>query len=157
MDTVVYTLVPPQGRSANALWVPLAILLVVLVVASVLVTKSIAGAKSSTFTLSPAGLQIRGDLWGRTVPAAHLRGGAARVVDLRSEPGLAPRRRTAGTAFPGYRSGWWRLASGEKALLYLTAVDRAAYVPTTEGFSLLLSVSDPNRFVEQLRRVAPAG
>ena len=60
-------------------------------------------------------------------------------------------------AVRGYAGGWWRLASGEKSLLYLTAPDRVAYVPTTEGFSLLLSVSDPERFVEQLRRVAPAG
>lgn len=62
-----------------------------------------------------------------------------------------------GTAVPGYRSGWFRLANGEKALLYLTASDRVVHVPTTEGFSLLLSVSEPERFVEQLRSVAPAG
>jgi hypothetical protein len=156
MDTVVYTLVPPQGKASTALWIPPVVLVVVLLVVGVLVTKTIAGAKSSTFELSPAGLTIRGDLWGRTLPAAHLRGAAARVVDLRSEPSLAPRRRTAGTAIPGYQSGWWRLASGEKALLYLTTRDAAVHVPTTEGFSLLLSVSSPERFVEQLRRVAPA-
>ena len=157
MDTVVYTLVPPQGKASTALWIPPVVLVVVLLVVGVLVTKTIAGAKSSTFTLSPAGLTIQGDLWGRTVPAAHLRGAAARLVDLRNDPSLSPRRRTAGTAMPGYRSGWWRLANGEKSLLYLTTPDRAVYVPTTEGFSLLLSVSSPERFVEQLRRVAPAG
>lgn len=157
MDTVVYTLVPPQGKASTALWIMPVVLAIVLLVVGVLVTKTIAGARSSTFALSSAGLTIRGDLWGRTVPAAHLRGATARVVDLRSEPSLSPRRRTAGTAIPGYRSGWWRLASGEKSLLYLTAPHRVVYVPTTEGFSLLLSVSDPERFVEQLRRVAPAG
>jgi len=157
MDTVVYTLVPPQGKASTALWILPVVLALVLLAAGVLVTKTIAGAKSSTFALSPAGLTIRGDLWGRTIPASDLRGAAARLVDLRSEPSLEPRRRTAGTAIPGYRSGWWRLASGEKALLYLTAPDRVVHVPTTEGFSLLLSVSDPERFVEQLRRVAPAG
>jgi hypothetical protein len=157
MDTVVYTLVPPQGRASTALWFPPIILVVVLLVVGVLVTKTIAGARNSTFALSSTGLTIRGDLWGRTLPAARLRGAAARVVNLANEASLAPRRRTAGTAIPGYQSGWWRLASGEKALLYLTARDRAVYVPTTEGFSLLLSVSEPERFVEQLRRVAPAG
>ena len=157
MDTVVYALVPPQGKSAAALWIPIVVMAVAFVVVAVLVTKSIGGARSSTFTLSPAGLQIRGDLWGRTVPAAHLRGAAARAVDLRSEPGLSPRRRTAGTGFPGYRSGWWRLANGEKALVYVTATDRVVHVPTTEGFALLLSVVEPDRFVEHLRRVAPAG
>lgn len=157
MDTVVYTLVPPQGKASTALWFPPIILVVVLLVVGILVTKTIAGAKSSTFALSSSGLTIRGDLWGRTIPAAALRGGSARIVDLQSEPSLAPRRRTAGTAIPGYRSGWWRLASGEKSLLYLTATDRAVHVPTTEGFSLLLSVDAPERFVAQLKRVAPAG
>jgi hypothetical protein len=157
MDTVVYTLVPPQGKASTALWIMPVVLAVVLLVVGVLVTKTIAGAKSSTFSLSSAGLTIRGDLWGRSVPAAHLRGGEARIVDLRNEPSLSPRRRTAGTGLPGYRSGWWRLANGEKSLLYLTTTDRAVHVPTTEGFSLLLSVSDPERFVEHLKRVAPAG
>jgi len=156
METV-YTLVPPQGRASSALWIVPVVLFVIFAVVGVLVSKTIAGARGSTFALSPAGLTIRGDLWGRTLPAAHLRGASARVVDLRNEPALAPRSRTAGTAIPGYRSGWFRLASGEKALLYLTATDRVVHVPTTEGFSLLLSVAEPERFVEQLRSVAPAG
>ena len=62
-----------------------------------------------------------------------------------------------GTAVPGYRSGWFRLANGEKALLYVTARERVVHVPTTEGFCLLLSVSEPERFLEHLKRVAPAG
>lgn len=157
MDTVVYSLVPPQGKASTALWIPMALVVVVLVVVGFLVVKSIAGARTSTFTLSPEALTIRGDLWGRTVPASRLRGASARVVDLRSEPMLVPRRRTAGTGLPGYRSGWWRLANGEKSLVYLTTTDRAVHVPTTEGYSLLLSVSEPDRFVEHLRRVAPAG
>jgi len=157
MDTVVYSLVPPPGKASTALWFPIVLVVVVALVGVVVVAKSISGARTSTFTLSPAGLAIRGDLWGRTIPASRLRGAGARVVDLRNEPSLAPRRRTAGTGLPGYRSGWWRLANGEKSLLYLTTTDRAVHVPTTEGFSLLLSVSEPESFVEHLKRVAPAG
>jgi hypothetical protein len=157
MDTVVYTLVPPSGKASTALWIPLVLMAVVFVVVGFFVLKSIVGAKSSTFTLSPAGLAIQGDLWGRTVPTAHLRGAQARVVDLGSEPSLVPKWRTAGTGLPGYRSGWWKLANGEKALLYVTTFHRVVFVPTTDGYSILLSVSDPERFVEHLKRVAPAG
>ncbi len=157
MDPVVYTIVPPQEKALSALWIPLVLFVVVFLVGGVFVARSIAGARGSTFSLSSAGLTIRGDLWGRAIPVAHLRGAQARVVDLRDEPSLSPRRRTAGTGLPGYRSGWWRLANGEKSLLYLTATASAVHVPTTEGFSLLLSVSEPERFVEHLRRVAPAG
>jgi hypothetical protein len=114
MDTVVYTLVPPQGKASTALWFPPIILVVVLLVVGILVTKTIAGAKSSTFALSSSGLTIRGDLWGRTIPAAALRGGSARIVDLQSEP-PSPRAAAPRDRHPGYRSGWWRLASGESA------------------------------------------
>ena len=155
METV-YTLVPPQGRASSALWIVPVVLFVIFAVVGVLVSKTIAGARGSTFALSPAGLRIRGDLWGRTLPAAHLRGASARVVDLRSEPALAPRSRTAGTAIPGYRSGWFRLANGEKALLYLTTSEGVVYCPTSAGYSLLLSVRDPERFLAHLRRVAPS-
>lgn len=157
MDTVVYTLVPPQGKASVALFIPVVLVVLVSLVGSFVVVRSVTGAKGSTFTLSPAGLAIRGDLYGRTIPADRLRGAAARVIDLRAEPGLVPARRTMGTAVPGYRSGWFRLANGEKALLYLTAQEKVVHVPTTQGFCLLLSVSEPERFVEQMKRVAPAG
>ena len=155
METV-FTLVPPPGKTSTALWVP-AVLVLVSLAGILVVSKSLSGARSSTFTLSPAGLVIRGDLWGRTIPTAQLRGALARVVDLRVETALAPRRRTAGTGLPGYRSGWWRLANGEKALIYVTTTDRVVHVPTTAGYSLLLSVSEPERFAAQLRELSPAG
>jgi hypothetical protein len=53
---------------------------------------------------------------------------------------------------PGYASGWFDLASGESALLYLTDRQRAVYVPTDLGFSLLLSPRDPDAFLAALRR-----
>ena len=53
---------------------------------------------------------------------------------------------------PGYRSGWFRLRDGEKALLYVTDPTRVVYVPTTEGYSVLLSVAEPDVFLSSLRR-----
>ena len=97
MDTVVYTLVPPQGKASVALFIPVVLVVLVSLVGSFVVVRSVTGAKGSTFTLSPAGLAIRGDLYGRTIPADRLRGAAARVIDLRAEPGLVPARRTMGS------------------------------------------------------------
>jgi hypothetical protein len=69
-------------------------------------------------------------------------------------PELQPTRRTFGTGLPGYRSGWFRLRNGERALLYLTDEARAVYVPTTAGYSVLLSPRDPDQFVAALRTVS---
>jgi Bacterial PH domain len=64
-------------------------------------------------------------------------------------------QRRVGTAMPGYLSGWFRLRDGEKALLYLTDRTRAVYVPTRSGYSVLLSVTEPERFLARLREIAP--
>lgn len=59
-----------------------------------------------------------------------------------------------GTGLPGYQAGWFRLTNGERALLYLTDRRRAVYVPTTAGYSVLLSPAEPDAFVSALRAIA---
>lgn len=103
------------------------------------------------------GLRLVGDLWGRTIPHASLRTDDGRIVDLRAEPDLQPTRRTMGTALGGFFAGWFRLRSGEKALVYLTDRRRVLYLPTTEGYSVLLSSAEPERLLEALRERRPAG
>ena len=152
----VFHIVPATSRSAWA-WAPLTgVLLLVVLVAVGMLGVTLRASRTATFEISSDGLRLRGDLYGRKLPAVSLRGGAARIVDLDREQALRPRSRTAGTALPGYRAGWFRLANGEKALLYLTEPHRAVYVPTRRGYSLLLSVDRPEDFVERLRAIAPA-
>jgi len=102
-------------------------------------------------------LRLVGDLWGRSIPLAALDLGRAQVLDLARAPERRPASRRLGTGLPGYASGWFRLANGEKALLYLTDWRRVAYVPTTEGYSLLLSVEDPQALLDALVRRAGDG
>ena len=151
----VFHIVPASTR-AGAVLIPLGgVALLVLLGVAWAITASIRGARGSTFELSPGGLRLRGDLYGRQIPASQLRGGAARVVDIRRDRALQPVMRTMGTAIPGYRSGWFRLANGGKALLYVTDPKEVVYVPTRAGYSLLLSVDRPSEFVERLRGIAP--
>jgi len=96
-------------------------------------------------------LVLSGDLWGRTIPLAALELERARVVDLERVRELTPRRRTLGTALPGYAAGWFRLQSGEKALVYLTRREGVVYVPTRDGYSLLLSAERPEELLTALR------
>jgi hypothetical protein len=152
----VFHIVPAASRSMVS-WIPVvALVLVVLTGVIALLAVTMRASRTATFEVSAEGLRLRGDLYGRKLAASKLRGGAARIVDVDRDPGLRPRSRTAGTALPGYRAGWFRLANGEKALLYLTDPHRAVYVPTREGYSLLLSVDRPEEFVGRLRAIAPA-
>ena len=147
---------PIAPASSRSLWffIPVA---VVLLAAAATMVMTILGPKRARYELSPAGIALRGDIYGRRlIPASELRGGAARILDLDREPDLAPRWRTMGTGLPGYRAGWFRLRNGEKALVSLTDTHHVVYVPTSRGFALLLSPAEPDRFLAAIRRVAPA-
>lgn len=147
---------PIAPASSRSFWFFLPIAIILLAAAAMLVMTML-GPTRARVELSPAGIAFRGDIYGRRlIPAAELRGGLARIVDLDREPGLAPRWRTFGTGLPGYRAGWFRLRNGEKALVLLTDTHRAVYVPTALGYALLVSPAEPDRFLAAIRRTAPA-
>lgn len=148
-----FAILPSTSRG---MWLFIAVILAILVLAGIMLIATARGSRVSRFELSDAGLRLRGDLYGRMIPADALRGGAARIVDLSMTPDLQLRWRTMGTALPGYRAGWFRLRNGEKALVYLTVTSRAIYVPTRKGYSLLLTPQQPERFLERLRAVSPS-
>jgi hypothetical protein len=110
-------------------------------------------SRHAQFTISPEGLRVRGDLYGRMIPAAALLVDEARPLDLRREPERGPASRRLGTGLPGFASGWFRLRNGEKALIYLTDRSRVVYVPTRDGYALLLSVAAPDEFVRRLKQM----
>jgi hypothetical protein len=136
--------------TAKLLWI-VPILLVPLGIVLAIVVMTLTGARAARFEVADEGLRVKGDFYGRFIPAAQLLASGAQRVDFAASPHLTPTRRTWGTGLPGYQSGWFRLASGEKALLYLTDRSRAVYVPTTAGYSLLLSPADPDGFLSALR------
>lgn len=97
-------------------------------------------------------LRLVGDFWGRTIPLELLEVSEARILDLKGRSEYSLKRRTLGTGLPGYASGWFRLRNGEKALVYLTRSERVVYIPTSLDYSLLLSLEQPEKFLETLQR-----
>jgi len=108
-------------------------------------------SRYSTFEVSAEGLRIRGDLYGRLVPRGVLRLEQARVLNLNTEREYALSWRTNGIGMPGYSSGWFRLKNGEKALAFLTTRDSVLYLPTSEGYSVLLSTPEPQALLAALQ------
>jgi hypothetical protein len=107
-------------------------------------------SRGLTFEVSEEGLRIRGDLFGRRIPTSSLRLEDARLVDLKEAPEHRPSLRTCGAGLPGYSSGWFRLRDHGKALLFLTDRRRAVYLPTSDGYALLISPEDPEGFLAAL-------
>ena len=151
--TETFAIAPAQSK---ALWVVVALILLTVLVPAVVMVITALGSVSSRVELSETGLRLRGDFYGRFIPAEALRGNEARIVNLAAERDLSPVARTMGTGLPGYRAGWFRLRNGEKALLYVTDGSRVVYIPTNRGYSLLLSSQNPERLVNRLREIAPA-
>lgn len=150
----VYGMVP-AGPKPLLIMAPV---LLLLIAAFAILAMTTLGSQRASFRVTDDALVLRGDLWGRTLPLDRLTLHAARVVDLRGEPSLRPRRRTFGTGLPGYQSGWFRLRNGEKALLFLTRRERVLHIPTRDGYSLLLSADRPDQMLTELRsRARPRG
>ena len=114
-------------------------------------------SRFTRYEITPDGLSIRGTLYGRQLPWSSLTPEEARVVDLASEAALQPTLRTNGLGLPGYQAGWFRLRRAGRGLLFLTDRSRVVVVPTTLGYTLVLSVIDPEGFVEALRRRSDSG
>ena len=148
-----FVIAPATGRS---MWIIVLALAGVFALVLVVASAAILGARTTRFEVSPDGLRVRGDLWGRLIPTAELQLDGVKRLDLAVATDMEPTTRTSGTRLPGYRSGWFTLANGAQALVYLTDTSRTVYVPTTAGYAVLLSPADPDGFVAALRDLGAA-
>lgn len=97
-------------------------------------------SRNAGFELSDDGLRITKALYGRFIPKEEIVGEGVRVLNLNVDTEYKPRIRTNGIGLPGYAAGWFKLKNDEKALLFVTDNSSVVYIPTTQGYSVLLSV-----------------
>jgi hypothetical protein len=116
-----------------------------------------AGPGEIVFEVGTEGLRVRSPIYGRAFPRSALRLGEARVVSLKTDPGLQPGYSLGyplGMYLPGCCIGSYRLGDGTKALLYLNyppGGEPFVFLPTIAGPPLLLSPDDPDAFLAALR------
>lgn len=146
-STLVFPMIP---AAVKATWF-FAAVICVLILPLLLLAWLAWSTQHAQFTVSPEGLRLQGDLWGRHIPLRALKLDEAVVTDLRQDVAHQPKRRTMGSALPGYSAGWFELRNGSKGLLYVTDRSRVVRLPTSEGYTLLLSVPEPQRLLDALR------
>lgn len=98
-------------------------------------------------------LEIHSWFYGMTVEAASVDVNTVRVVDLLSEKDWRPVRRVGGFGNSHYRAGNFRTANGRAVKLFTTGSQKLVLLPprTEAGMPVLLDVTDPERFAEQVR------
>lgn len=143
---------PLSPASSKLFWVMLGAAALLFVLGVVFLRVAVS-SRQIGFEISPDGLRLSGDLWGRTIPARNLKVDEARRVNLGDERDFQPKWRTMGSAIGNYRAGWFKLRGGGKGLLYLTDPSNAVLIPTTGDYVILLSVAEPDRFLARLREV----
>lgn len=147
--TEVYTIAP---ASSKALWAVAAVLVLLLGMAGLFAFFTLS-SQATRFELSPEGLRIGRTMYGRAIPWKTLDVAQARAVNLHEHPDLQPTLRTNGIGLPGYQAGWFDLRKG-RGLLFVTDPTRVVAIPTRDDYMLLLSVAEPQAFVESARRHA---
>ena len=107
-------------------------------------------AINTRFEINGEGLHIKRAIYGRFIPKESIIVENSRILNLNVDSELKPVRRTNGIGLPGYSEGWFRLANGERALLFVSDRVNVIYLPTTEGYSVLLSTVNFEEFLESL-------
>lgn len=102
------------------------------------------------------GMEVASTFYSRHFALAELGLDAARVVNLDERPEVRPMLRTNGLAIPGFRSGWYRLRNGHRALVATAGGRRLLWIPTAAGHDLLLQPGDPQALLDRLRAMAAA-
>ena len=141
-----FELTPASSGTVVSLWLICAVL-----VATALMFVLLAwSATHGSFTISDRTLQLRIPIYGRSIPISNLDLVHARVLDADDAVAIRGSMRTNGIGMPGYAAGWFKLASGSKALLAVTR-GPVLFIPTHEGYSLAVSVADPDAALQRLR------
>lgn len=107
--------------------------------------------------LEPGTLGIETTFHRRTLAFHELDLDHARVVDLDERTELRPMLKSNGTALPGLKSGWFRLRNREKALVATAGGSRVLWLPTRNGYGLLLQPRNAQALLDELRALAASG
>ena len=108
-------------------------------------------ARHAQFTVNERGLNISPGLYSRFIPKENINTAGVKVINLNTDSAYKPKWRTNGAGLPGYAAGWFKLENKEKALVFVTDRSRVVYIPTSENYSVLLSVPEAEELADLLQ------
>jgi hypothetical protein len=148
----VFGIVPAASSSYVFIWIIGAVIGIILIGVLVMFCMLSYQAKNARFTVNEQGLRISPGLYGRFIPREKIDAAGVKVINMDIDSEYKPKWRTNGAGLPGYSAGWFKLENKEKALCFLTERTRVVYIPTTDNYSVLLSVQEVEEFAGLLHR-----
>lgn len=147
----------PSSRAMPTSGIPLALKIgiaaLVLAVAAICFVAFAYAPGPPSYTLSPTSLAIHDRFYPVTLQAGSVDLDHVRLIDLTSDPGWIPNRRTNGFANAHYQSGWYHAANGKKIRMYRAGSQRMVLLPPIgDGAPVLLEVADPDAFLLALHQ-----
>ena len=142
----VFGIIPAASSSYIFIWILGVVIGVILIGVIVMFFMLSYQAKNAQFTVNDQGLRISPGLYGRFIPKEKIDVTGVKVINLDVDSEYKPKWRTNGAGLPGYSAGWFKLTNKEKALLFLTDRTSVVYIPTTDNYSVLLSVHEAEEF-----------
>jgi hypothetical protein len=137
----------PFGWTGNLIAVAVAMAVIVLLLGTFAYSPGV-----PSYTLTNETLTIYDRFYPVTLRASSVDLGQIRVVDLTQNTEWRPTVRTNGIAIVHYRSGWFRVAGGQKVRLYQADGQRVVLLPPQgEGAPVLYQAADPEKFVNEIR------
>jgi hypothetical protein len=143
----VYGIIPASSGPYIFVWV-FSLILIAVIGLFIYIGYS---SRHVSFVVNDDGLRISGGLYGRFIPREQIAAGAVKVINMNVDAEYRPKLRTNGIGLPGYASGWFKLQNKEKALLFVTDRSSVVYLPTTNNYSVLLSVREADELAALIK------
>lgn len=113
------------------------------------------GQQHSLLAISDQGLRLKVPMYGRVIPTQAVVFAQIQPVTLDRQSPYRLKWRTNGLSVPGYDLGWFSTFGGGKVLAAITKTDQVIAIPTTKGYTLLVSVEQPDQVTAQLQQFVP--
>ncbi|WP_034644000.1 PH domain-containing protein [Desulfovibrio inopinatus] len=152
METHIFQIAPSAARTWWV-YVVMGSAAVLIIAAFFFVQYMVKSALRASFEVSQNELVIHGGFYGRSIPLRDLILDEALKITMGKDAPVRIRAKRNGVSMSGLKSGWFSLSTPQgrqKGLLFLTDATRAVYIPTRQGYALLLSPEDPAGFLAAL-------
>ena len=140
--------IEPAGFAFLWFAVPIAVLLTALLI---FIISTLYFSRNTVVTVSNAYIKIDGGFYGKNIPIATLQIEDAKIVNLLDEKEYDLKMKAFGVGISGYYSGWYNLNNGEKGFVNITKKRSVLYLPTTNEYTLLLSLKNTQDFIRRIR------